>query len=138
MRSLLVLCAFAAMAGAAFAAPPAGIYDFQNQPDPQACAHVCTDDSLCVAWTFGGPGKCGLMAAAPETTQEGWVSGVSPNAPSFLRAAHQTAALDPSAAQSTALAVTAPPEQTHVQPETETETALLGGPDDGALRTRLH
>src|SRR5690242_2649008 len=99
MRSLLVLCVFAAMAGAAFAAPPPGIYDFQDQPDAQACAHVCADDSLCVAWTFGGPGKCGLMAAAPNQRAEaGWQTGLSPNAPSFLRsapAAPETAASAP-------------------------------------------
>lgn len=132
MRSLLVLCAFAAMAGAAFAAPPPGVYDFQDQPDPQACAHVCADDSLCVAWTFGGAGKCALMAAAPREPAEGWVSGISPNAPSFVRAA--------AAAPITAAPTSPAPEasrQADVQPETGAETALLGGPDDGSLRTRL-
>lgn len=133
MRTLLVLCVSALMAGAAFASPPPGIYDFRDQPDPQACAHVCADDTLCVAWTFGGPGKCGLMAAAPEITEIGWVSGFSPNAPSFLRQSTQTAAETASPP-----ATAAPAEHVDAQPETQMETALLGGPEEGALRTRLH
>lgn len=128
MRLLLVFCAFAAMAGAAFATPPPGVYDFQDQADVQACAHVCAEDTLCVAWTFGGAGKCALMAAAPSQTEAGWVSGLSPNAPAFVR----TAAASPvSAAIETPRPTPAP------SPETTAEAALLGGPDDSALRTRL-
>lgn len=138
MRSFLALCFSALMAGAAFAAPPPGIYDFQDQPDSQACAHVCADDTLCVAWTFGGPGKCGLLAAAPEVTEAGWVSGLSPNAPNFLRREAQVAPEATSAPQATPSEPSPPSEHAEAQPETEMETALLGGPEEGALRARLH
>ena len=128
MRFVLALCAFAAMAGAAFATPPPGVYDFQDQPDAPACAHVCADDSLCVAWTFGGPGKCALMAAAPqEAAEAGWVSGLSPNAPGFVRASASTAVA----------AADAPAPPPAPSPETTAETALLGGPDESSLRSRL-
>jgi len=136
MRLLVALCAFAALAGAAFASPPPGVYDFQDQATAEACAHVCADDSLCVAWTFGGAGKCALMANSPrQPAEEGWVSGFSPNAPSFVRVSASA-----SAATGKEAPAPTPPEPTeHVAlaPQTGQETALLGGPDDGAIRSRL-
>lgn len=135
MRSIYLICALVFSVGAAFASPPPSIYNFLELASAQECAHACDEDSLCVAWQFDAA-KCGLSAVALAPSQDPAIAqGISANAPSFLRpSAPVVTATEPKVVDRTE-AQSAPAPQ--ALDDTRAETALLGGPDDSAIRTRL-
>lgn len=97
--------------------------------DAAACARACADDGLCIAWIQRPQGGCELSATAPATwPTDGSAGGLSNRAPAF-------AALPPPAPSTVAEHT----ESEHADEAAEDDPgyALLGGPDEGALRLRL-
>ncbi len=88
IASLLIATAASAqtaLIGESDAARPGGTYTTLATPDVAACARLCTDDSICMAWTYRG-NACELKAVAPPSVAEtGSRSGLSQRAPAFLR-----------------------------------------------------
>jgi hypothetical protein len=150
MRTLLIgACAAAAALGAGLdalagergVARLGGAFASLQASDENACARLCDDDGLCMAWTFRTDGGCSLSAivAAPSPDPDS-ISGLSMRAPRALVRA--------------ATPVTQPPSQEDAQPVIAEEPeapeapatvaaanvpALLGGLDEGdaAFRPRL-
>ena len=130
-----------AQVGAAWAvgdpnvARPGGSFSTVQAETPAACERLCTDDTLCMAWSFHA-NSCELKAIVPAAvTQEGVISGLSHRAPASMRARlelPQTAPAAPSVTDETEPATVEAP------PEDEISLALLGGPEaEEGLRTRL-
>lgn len=152
MRVLPAIAAFACMlsleamaqtslVGQSDTARPGGVYTNLSVPNAAACAQLCSEDGICLAWTFRAArnGACELKAVAPNAVSEiGAVSGLSSRAPEFTRrlaasappesASPQTAAADEASTEPLSLINT---------PQSE---ALLGGPtalSPISLRPRL-
>lgn len=143
MRPLLASLFIFSFAASAHAA---GAYASRETANADACARLCEDDGLCVAWTFT-ENACSMRATAPNATPNG-VSGFSRRAPAQLRqqipnaSAPAIAAPAPVAApsQEEASTIAPPPPQQTVLDLTEPDSAdLLGGPEPSptALRPRL-
>lgn len=122
----------AVLALAAFDAPRAnGAYASLPAANAEACAHLCTNDTLCMAWVYT-ENACALRATVPTNTPASLISGVSPRAPQALRPA--PIALTPATPAPIQTQVAAPAAPRAAEP---IETAmLLGGPDgdDTSLR----
>ncbi|MEZ5960195.1 MAG: PAN domain-containing protein [Hyphomonadaceae bacterium] len=125
----LALIAIAQM-GAAWAigepnvARPGATYATTEAATPAACERLCTDDGLCMAWSFQA-NSCELKAVVPAAIpQDGVISGVSHRAPAALRARYAPVQepATPQARIEFAEAAPAPVED-------EISMALLGGPE---------
>lgn len=121
MRLISIPVIFAAaLALAAFEAPgEAGAYASAPAQSVEACARICAEDTLCMAWTHA-QNTCALRATVPANMSLA-ASGLSPRAPQSLRPAPITR-----------LASAPEPTLTRPTPRVEpVETAmLLGGPDE--------
>jgi PAN domain len=131
MRALLLASALIVALGAsAFAqapligerdtARPGGVYSSLTTADAAACAQLCAEDGICMAWTFRtAPTRtCELKAVAPPPIAEtGAHSGLSARAPAFAQRLRASAP-----DESVALAIAA------ALPEEEIAGELLGGP----------
>jgi hypothetical protein len=127
-------------AGDADVARPGGVYNLLTAPNASACAQACTDDGICMAWTFQAGGACELKAVAPAPVRAmGARSGLSSRTPPGLRQADANAlrALTPIIAEAP------PPPAANPQLAAITtldDSGLLGGLEDDApetLRPRL-
>lgn len=137
-------------------ARPGGTYATVSVDDAQACAHACSEDSLCMAWTYRSSGACELKAVVTRAvpTPEA-VSGLSRRAPGFARgetrdavaemmapaeelvAEQEQAPVDEPAVDvgseeppGRPLAATAPPSPQLRGPETDVAADLAGGPTE--------
>lgn len=129
MRMLLLPALTLAMAFAAFTdARASGAYASAAAADAAACARRCTDDGLCVAWSYLSTGACELRANAPATPI-GVAQGFSSRAPASLR---EIAALEP--------AVSANVDENEHPPadlaDDETTQQLLGGLEEDTTGLR--
>lgn len=126
-------------AGDADVARPGGVYNLLTAANADACAFACSEDGLCMAWTFQPGGSCELKAVAPAPVRAvGARSGLSNRTPPNLRQADANAlrALTP-------IAAAAP--QAAANPQLAAlsgldDSGLLGGLEDEApetLRPRL-
>ncbi len=97
-----------------------GAYASHTAQTPEACARICADDGLCVAWSLTAEGLCHLRATTPEAPA-GIASGFSQRAPAALRQAFVN------------LAPAAPPITEATPSNSETAASMQGGHDDGAL-----
>jgi hypothetical protein len=129
MRLLSALTSILVLLGTAQAAQWPSAYATLETDRAEDCARACTEDTLCNAWLYRD-GACGLSASAPRDADPQDQVGLSPNAPAFIRAQFNGRA--PASAQPAAT-----PPAVEAQPEDEASLALLGGPEDGALRQRL-
>jgi hypothetical protein len=110
-----------------------GSYTSVTARDATTCARACADDGLCIAWIRHADATCELMAIAPETpAPTGAEVGIATRAPSFAAWPAPTTATEPVIA----LPIATQEIVIH-QVETEATLALLGGPDEEALRPRL-
>jgi hypothetical protein len=69
-------------------ARPGGVYTTLSVGEPAACAQLCSEDGICMAWTFRAArdGACELKAiAASPVVEIGAISGLSSRAPDFAR-----------------------------------------------------
>lgn len=108
---------------------PGGVYETIRTADANACARLCTEDSICMAWTHQANGACELKAVVPHPIAEaGAMSGLSPRAPDFARRVSM-AELIPPPAPTAALAA---PHRRRAQNDGDSQ--LLGGAEDGDLR----
>lgn len=135
MRAIVVASTLIAAAGLWFDAAAndlnlarlQGAYATAPVTNAAACARLCADDGLCIAWTLETNGTCSLTAiAAPGVAQTGAISGFSDRAPASLRA---PAALrpPPEPLRTTTAAIFAAPEApAELAPD---DFALLGGPE---------
>jgi hypothetical protein len=114
----------------------AGAYLSSPTRDSAACARLCADDGLCIAWSYTAEGACQLRANAPEGPS-GIASGVSARAPGTLRQAfvnHAPAVAPspaPAAPESAAAAAVAP------IGDDSADAELLGGPSEAATAPTL-
>ncbi|MGE0596601.1 MAG: PAN domain-containing protein [Hyphomonadaceae bacterium] len=125
---------------------PGAVYTSLRVDGALACAALCAEDGICMAWTLRER-TCELKAVAPAPIwAEGVVSGLSMRAPSFARRTVLTAHAAPPSAQTVATALPANvfPADELIEPLSETallnaDEALLGGPqnDNAHLRPRL-
>lgn len=145
MRGLF-LCVFATAvfaAGVAVSAPtaligqqdtalPGGVYTSLNVSNAAACAQLCAQDNICMAWTLQPAGACELKAVVPRpVAQAGAVSGLSRRAAAF---ANVLAAV-PSAPEPHVIAASAEPRRPRAAAAFASEpdsSGLLGGPDPEA------
>ena len=132
MRYILPIAALLlAQVGAAWATGdantnrPGGSFSRLEAESTAACARLCADDTLCMAWSFHG-NACELKAVVPSAiAQEGAISGISTRAPASLRARaepHPAVALRDTTEPEPDLVAAGPP------PEDDISLALLGGP----------
>ena len=93
MRAMLLMCVTVAALCASFGADASGgAYASLPARDAAACARLCADDSLCIAWSFQATNTCDLRATAPAAP-EGIANGLSRRAPGELRQSHPAEAL---------------------------------------------
>mgnify|MGYP001357910258 CR=1 FL=1 len=142
MRKVLLLGLTAALGAAPFGARAAGgAYASLPAADAAACARLCADDALCMAWSFQDARLCHLRATAPPEAPTGLAHGLSERASGELRRMliRDSDILGPTASQADA----APPEaSTGVIPAAQLDEAdaldgmLLGGleTDETGLR----
>ncbi|ANP44899.1 PAN domain-containing protein [Candidatus Viadribacter manganicus] len=145
MRYLASVAVLAiAQIGAAWAladnnvARPGGTYASLEAETATDCERLCTDDTLCMAWSFHA-NSCEFKAIVPAATpQEGIISGVSARAPASMRARFEPV---PAATPTALIAEEHEALETPVaagRPEDEISLALLGGPvAEQELRSRL-
>jgi hypothetical protein len=133
MRLLIVVAIAAAQLGAAWAqserdiARPGGAYSVLAAQTAEACARLCADDGLCMAWSFAAQ-SCELKAIVPApVAATGVISGVSTRAPASLRA--WTEPPPPSAAEPDASDILAHAGFVSAAAEDDVSALLLGGPD---------
>jgi hypothetical protein len=123
MRSLILPLALglaAAVLTPALAGPN-GAYAASPQRDARACARACANDGLCIAWAFHADNACALLANVPTSWPgEALSAGLSSRAPAFADL--------PDRPQSLLVALP------HAHRDNPPEYALLGGPEDSALR----
>jgi len=131
----LLLAALAAQASAA------GVYTSVTARSAAACARLCADDGLCVAWNFTTENACEMRATAP--TSFGPTSGVSARAPEALRQSFANH-VSPPQPQASATPVAATPEAPFAaviadDEDDEDDGELLGGLNEhsAAIRPRL-
>jgi hypothetical protein len=130
--------AFAMSAAAllsAHAGERSGAYASLAFDNPQACAHACEEDSMCVAWAFRGE-ECAQFATAPQDFAIGPDAGLSPNAPRFIRAQF---APRPDVPPQNVVTDSKPQHRPEISAEAHDEASLvlLGGPEEGDIRSRL-
>ncbi|HVY85049.1 MAG TPA: PAN domain-containing protein [Caulobacterales bacterium] len=113
---------------------PGGVYTTLTTADDAACAQACSQDRMCMAWTYRRD-ACELKAVVPEAVAEaGAISGVSRDAPDFARQRVAAAAAPEKPGVVTLAARTTPP----AVADQAGPDDLLGGPtSDGDLRPRL-
>lgn len=119
-----------ALLALAFAGEAAAAGNYASHPatTSQACARLCADDGLCVAWSLTADGACQLRATAPETPT-GIASGYSQRAPASLRQAFVNPT-PPTPAAAPARTETAQTEAPPPAPAADTDDGeLLGGLD---------
>lgn len=104
-------------------AAAAGAYASLPARDGQACARLCADDGLCVAWRLTAEGACQLRATTPEAPS-GLANGFSQRAPASLRQAFVNLTPPAASAQPTEQSSAAAPADT-----ANDDTGLLGGPE---------
>lgn len=145
---VVALAIAAAPAGAVGKSP--GAYANVAVRDAAACARLCADDGLCMAWTLYSGGACELTAVVPaEAPADSAGFGLASRALAFAARPVAVAQLTPittpapvSAPAPSApvpapvAAAPAPQQLLDVGPDFESEdtTALLGGPEEGDLR----
>ena len=117
----------------AHAGERSGAYAVLAFDNPQACARACEDDTLCVAWSFQGE-ECAQFATAPQDFTVGPNANLSSNAPRFIRTQFAPHAAAP--ASSPNIVTTAKP-QPVAETHDEASLVLLGGPEEGDIRSRL-
>ena len=126
------------LAGEPNTARPGGVYTSLTVDDANACARLCAEDSICMAWTYRAlPNRaCELKAVVtPAVTDIAAVSGLSSRAPDFTR---RIAAAAPAPVTGTpgvadeVLAETSPHEAS--SPSQNDSLVLLGGPGESDLR----
>lgn len=119
--------------GAAYSSSPAA--------DSDACARRCSDDGLCMAWTFQTTNVCELHAnVSAPVASAGAYSGLSQRAPAFARTLAMTTPV--TAPVNTSATIEAPRGEDHAARAPRREAApdvaeLLGGPEEGDLRAGL-
>lgn len=105
-----------------------GNYASHSAATSQACARLCADDGLCVAWSLTADGTCQLRATTPDAPV-GIASGYSQRAPASLRQAFVNPAPTPSnvapARSESAQTETPPP----APADDDDDGELLGGLD---------
>lgn len=139
MRILVTVFAIA-FATALDVGATGGVYTLVPARDAAACARACTDDSLCVAWTFQTNGACELRATVPASQPQGAAFGLSSRAPSSLRV-DAASASSPQPIAVTDISAPEPEAPAPAHTEDETSLQLLGGLDesqDAALRLSLN
>lgn len=138
---VIALAIAAAPAGAVGKSP--GAYANVAVRDAAACARLCADDGLCMAWTLYSGGACELTAVVPtEAPADSAAFGLADRAPVFAARPVAVAQLTPIAtpapvaAPAPIAASPAPQQLLDVGPDFESEdtSALLGGPEEGDLR----
>lgn len=125
--------------GDANIARPGGAFSTVATESPAQCERLCTEDTLCMAWSFQA-NACELKAIVPAAIErEGVISGVSTRAPASMRAR-----FEPPPLPTIEPAMIAHEGDEAAAFATETATvgdaslALLGGPEtDEALRGSL-
>lgn len=125
---LLIAAAFASEQGVS---RPGGVYLTMPMASAEACSAACSDDNLCMAWSFAMAERaCELKAIAPAPVRaEGVVSGLSQRAPAFVRveaAPIEAPAPMPPEPPTERLAPT-----TLARASVGSDDELLGGPIDG-------
>ena len=104
-----------------------GVYATLPARDSAACARLCADDALCMAWTLRPDNLCDLRATVPEASATGGTTGLSSRAPGGMRSWTQIS----NQAAATALATEPGAASAQAQrPEDDISAMLLGGPDD--------
>jgi hypothetical protein len=120
-------------------AAAAGAYASHAARDSQACARLCADDGLCIAWSYTAEGACQLRANAPEAPS-GVASGFSTRATGQIRQAFVNHTPNPPAAAP--FAEPAPDSVTATIADDSANDELLGGPEQAdatpSLRLGLH
>ncbi len=134
------LAAFSLASALAASAHAAGAYAASEARDAAACARLCADDGLCVAWTFTEQNLCELRATAPAAPLAG-LSGFSSRAPASLRQsfANETPPRPAAIADDPPVIKPPPAPQAALDLTEPGDSGLLGGPEPGAtaLRPRL-
>ncbi len=139
ITAAIAACSLAAVGAPARAANQAGAYQTLSAANAAACARSCEEDGLCIAWTFADS-ACSLSAVAPQQPASVITSGLSTRAPSFARAQAELRHVEQPAVLE---APVTPPLEAQQAPTRaqmtyeEASLALLGGPEDEALRPRL-
>lgn len=143
IASIVAACSLAALAPAQ-AANQSSAYQVVSLPNSGACAHACEEDGLCIAWTFAANGVCSLSAVAPQQLTTEAAAGFSTRAPSFARAqaemrgaTEQPVVVAEATPPPSAPAPATPSSHSGEMTYEEASLALLGGPEDDALRPRL-
>lgn len=139
MRYLVSFALIAiAQIGAAWAvgesnvARPGATFATLEATSAAACERLCTDDGLCMAWSFHA-NSCELKAVVPAAiAQDGVVSGVSQRAPAAMRARYTPPAEPVELRETSADDFAAP-----APAEDDISTALLGGPEPEELSASL-
>lgn len=123
----LLLLALVPIATIAAASASNGVYATLPARDTAACARLCADDSLCMAWTFRGGNECDLKAVVPSAQDQSGASGVSYRAPGAMRAWTQisTQPAEEPVAETIVTEASAPAPTS----EDDISAMLLGGPD---------
>lgn len=130
-----------APAGDAEVVRPGGVYALLTSDSAAACATLCADDSLCMAWNFQPGGACELKAVTTAPVRSpGARSGLSARLPAALRQADAAALrlLAPEPGGGARQDSDRPP--VFASSAAPDDTGLLGGVEDdqpGALRPRL-
>lgn len=131
MRRLLIALLPLATITAAWAA--GGVYATLSARDAAACARLCADDGLCMAWSFRAENSCDLRATVPEATGTEGASGLSSRAPGAMRSwtqiSTQTEPPAPAPMAAPATENASPPTDL---PQDDVSAMLLGGPEGDA------
>jgi len=136
----LVLASVAGLIGATFTPALAGAaYRTLPLANAAACARACADDGLCIVWVQRPQGGCELSATAPSAwPADGSAVGLSSRAPDFISLPSPTSPAASAAPEGTSgNADVAEVSDDAVTAEAEDYApgyALLGGPDEDALR----
>jgi hypothetical protein len=130
MRAMLLISVTFTAVASHGAYASGGAYASLQARDAAACARLCADDGLCMAWSFQSGNTCELRATAPRTPA-GLAYGLSRRAPDELRQAIPEAAPDVVASGPT------PPQSARAAPpqertpttgmDDELDRVLLGG-----------
>jgi len=97
MRVLPSLAFAAGLAVTGAAAASGGVYASSPSRDAAACARLCADDGLCMAWSYQADGACELRATVPQA-QSGVAFGLSRRAPALRTSVPDAPALEEPAA----------------------------------------
>ncbi|MBC7769646.1 MAG: hypothetical protein H7124_12770 [Phycisphaerales bacterium] len=135
MRTFLATLAL--LAATTASAHAAGAYSSLAARDAAACARLCVDDGLCVAWAFSAQGQCDLRATTPRDIPLGaW--GFSARAPGSLRQTFVNPAPAGAPTQTVTTAPAAHPSDPPPPRDDYADSELLGGPErEDALQPEL-